>query len=133
MDPRFTSHELSYLHSQRLGRLATVDGDGAPQNNPTAFFVDEDAGHILVGGFFMGKSRKFRNAKRNPHVALVVDDLFSTDPWVVRGVEVRGDAEALVDVDPPMPGMSRELLRITPRWIASWGVDPDQQGMSIRR
>ena len=33
----FTDAELAYLSSQRLGRLATVDVDGAPQNNPVGF------------------------------------------------------------------------------------------------
>jgi hypothetical protein len=32
------------------------------------------------------------------------------DPWRVRGVEVRGVAEALADVYPPMPGLSREVF-----------------------
>ena len=31
-----TPQELDYLRSQRLGRLATVDGRGAPQNSPLA-------------------------------------------------------------------------------------------------
>ena len=59
---------------------------------------------------------------RHPTAALVVDDIASTDPWTVRGVEIRGSAEALADVDPPMPGVSRELIRITPRRIISWGL-----------
>jgi hypothetical protein len=29
--------------------------------------------------------------------------------------------------------MSREVIRITPRWIASWGVDPGVSGMQVRR
>jgi pyridoxamine 5'-phosphate oxidase family protein len=57
-------------------------------------------------------------------VAFVVDDLVSRDPWTVRGLEIRGTAVALEDVDPPMPFMSREVIRITPAWVASWGVDP---------
>lgn len=69
----------------------------------------------------MGKTRKFRNVRRNPGVALVIDDVVSIEPWVVRGIEIRGSAEALDGVDPPMPGMSREVIRITPRWIFSWG------------
>ena len=55
-------------------------------------------------------------------VAFVVDDIASVDPWVVRGVEIRGTAEALTDVDPPRPTMSREIIRITPRRIISWGL-----------
>jgi pyridoxamine 5'-phosphate oxidase family protein len=72
-----TPAELAYLHSQRLGRLASVDSDGAPQNNPVGFFVDDGTGDVLIGGTQLGASRKFRNVRRNPNVALVVDDLAS--------------------------------------------------------
>lgn len=130
---RFTPAELDYLATQRLARLATVDGDGAPQNNPVGFFVDHDTGDILVGGRDLAASRKFRNARRNPDVAIVIDDLVSTSPWTVRGVEIRGVADALTDVDPPRPGMSRAVIRIHPTWIGSWGIEPDRQGLQVRR
>jgi pyridoxamine 5'-phosphate oxidase family protein len=132
MAPTFTDDELAYLGSQPLGRLATVDPSGAPQNNPVGFVVDHATGQIVIGGLALARTRKFRNVQQNPHVALVIDDLVSTDPWTVRGVEVRGTAEALTDVDPPRPGMSRETIRITPTWIGSWGLDPDQQGIQTR-
>ena len=123
MAATFTPDELAYLRAQRLGRLATVDAAGAPQNNPVGFFVDEATSQVAIGGRALAETRKFRNARRNPQVALVVDDLPSIDPWVVRGVEIRGTAEALVDVDPPRPGMSRDVLRITPQRIRSWGLE----------
>jgi pyridoxamine 5'-phosphate oxidase family protein len=130
--PSFTPEELDYLRSQPLGRLATVDPSGAPQNNPVGFVVDDDTGQVLIGGLALGATRKFRNVQGNEHVSLVVDDLPSVDPWTVRGIEVRGTAEALVDVDPPVPYMSREVIRITPRWIGSWGVTPDEAGLTVR-
>lgn len=130
--PRLTGAEIEYLRTQRLGRLATVDGGHAPQNNPVGFVVDEATSQVLIGGRDLAATRKYRNVRGNPQVAFVVDDLASVEPWVVRGVEIRGRAEALDDVDPPMPGMSRELIRITPTWIASWGVDPDRPGMVAR-
>jgi hypothetical protein len=80
----------------------------------------------------MGKSRKYRNVQNNPEVSLVIDDIASTDPWRVRGVEVRGTAEAQDDVDPPIEGTSREVIRITPRWIGSWGLTPGEQGLDSR-
>ena len=43
----------------------------------------------------------------------------------MRAVEIRGDVEALVDVDPPMRGMSREIIRISPVRIRSWGLASD--------
>ena len=128
-----TEAERAYLQSQPLARLATVDGAGAPQNNPVGAFLDEETGDIIIGGHAMGASRKFRNVQRNGQVALVVDDLVSRDPWTVRGLEIRGTAVALEDVDPPVPFMSREVIRITPLWVTSWGVDPEAPGRYSRR
>jgi pyridoxamine 5'-phosphate oxidase family protein len=128
-----TDTERAYLQGQPLGRLATVDASGAPQNSPIGVFLDEETGDIVVGGHAMGATRKFRNVQANPQVALVIDDLVSMDPWTVRGLEIRGTAEALSDVDPPVSLMSREVIRITPTWVAAWGLDPDVPGMQIRR
>ena len=118
----FTRPELDYLTSQRLGRLATVDRRSAPQNSPVGFVVADD-GTVVIGGWNLGQSRKFRNVAGNHRVSLVVDDLASTDPWLVRGVEIRGIADALTDVDPHRPGLSREQIRIHPERIISWGLD----------
>jgi pyridoxamine 5'-phosphate oxidase family protein len=128
-----TDIERAYLRDQPLGRLATVDVNGAPQNSPVGVFLDEESGDIVIGGHAMGATRKFRNVQSNPHVAVVVDDLLSTDPWTVRGLEVRGTALALSDMDPPVPFMSREIIRITPTWVASWGLDPNAPEKQIRR
>jgi pyridoxamine 5'-phosphate oxidase family protein len=128
-----TQRERDYLQSQPLASLATVDGNGAPQNSPVGAFYDEETGDVLIGGGAMGATRKFRNVQGNGQVALVVDDLVSRDPWTVRGLEIRGTAVALGDVDPPAPFMSREVIRITPTWVASWGVDPVDPARQIRR
>jgi pyridoxamine 5'-phosphate oxidase family protein len=128
-----TDTERAYVRRQPLGRLATVDANGAPQNNPVGMFLDEETGDIVIGGWAMGASRKFRNVQANPQVALVIDDLVSMDPWTVRGLEIRGAAVALSDVDPPVHFMSREVIRITPNWIISWGLSPDGQGRQSRR
>lgn len=123
IDAPFTSRELTYLRDQQIGRLATVDGRHAPQVVPVGYSVDEATGEISIGGTALGSSRKFRNVQANPQAALVVDDVTSTDPWQVRGVEVRGAAAALTDVQPPMAGLSPEQIRITPRRIRSWGLE----------
>jgi pyridoxamine 5'-phosphate oxidase family protein len=128
----FTQEELDYLASQRLGRLATVDGTGAPQNSPVGFRYEPDSGTIAIGGRNLGQSRKFRNVRATGVVSFVVDDIVSTDPWRVRGVEIRGDAEALTDVDPGTPYGSRELIRIHPRRVISWGIDSDMYDANSR-
>jgi pyridoxamine 5'-phosphate oxidase family protein len=129
--PVFTEAELAYLATQRLGRLATVASNGSPQNNPVGFHYNAELSTIDIYGLNMGATRKFRNVRANPHVSLVVDDLASVDPWAVRGVEIRGVAEALDDVPPPMARMSRQVIRIHPRRVISWGVG-DPGGMQAR-
>jgi len=119
---RFTAEELAYLRGQPLGRLATVDEQHAPQVVPVGFFLDEQTGGLSIGGTALGSTRKFRNVEATGRAAFVVDDLASTEPWRVRGVEIRGPAEARRDVDPPGPGMSREVITIHPERIRSWGL-----------
>ena len=120
-----SERELAYLGTQQLGRLATLAPDGYPQNNPVGFFYNTELGTIDIGGHKLKDSRKFSNVRAHPKATLVVDDLASVQPWHVRAVEIRGDVEALVDVDPPMRGMSREIIRIRPVRIRSWGLASD--------
>ncbi|BCJ37508.1 PPOX class F420-dependent oxidoreductase [Actinocatenispora thailandica] len=127
----FTPAELDYLGTQRLGRLATVAPDGQVQNNPVGFFVDAGAGTITIGGHALGASKKFRNVQRGSTVSFVVDDLASVDPWVPRGIEVRGSAVALTDQEPPLPYFSREIITITPRRIISWGLDGARSSRTV--
>ncbi|MFD7324908.1 PPOX class F420-dependent oxidoreductase [Streptomyces sp. NPDC059875] len=107
--------------AQRDAPKATVDPGGQPQANPVGFFPQED-GTVLVGGAAMGSSKKWRNLRANPKVALVVDDLASVRPWRVRGVEIRGVAELLVGPHELGPHFSQEVIRIHPRRIHSWGL-----------
>lgn len=118
-----SDNERDYLGSQPLGRLATIGPDGSPQVRPVGFFVNEDLGTIDIGGHSLGRSQKFHNIQREPRVAFVIDDLASTNPWSPRGIEFRGDAEAITDAQPPGPGYSGELIRIRPTRVLSWGLD----------
>jgi len=122
--PELTESVIAYLGSQRLGRLATVDRHGAPQNNPVGFRYNAELGTIDIGGRAMGASRKFRNLATNPQVAFVVDDIASVQPWRVRCVEIRGHAEALADQQPYLQGMSPEIIRVYPDRVISFGLDP---------
>lgn len=127
----FTQAELDYLATQHIGRLATVSPDGQVQNNPTNFFVDAGAGTIVIGGHAMGSSKKFRNVQQGSTVAFVVDDLATVDPWAPRGIEIRGTAVALTDHEPPLPYLSREIIRITPAKIVSWGLDGPRASRTV--
>ncbi|MFF5496818.1 PPOX class F420-dependent oxidoreductase [Streptomyces aquilus] len=123
----FSEAERAYLKSQRLGRLATVDPRGQPQANPVGFHPQDD-GTILIGGHQMGRSKKWRNLRQNPKVALVVDDVVSLRPWKVRGIDIRGEAELLVGPHALGAHFSEEVIRIHPRWIHSWGLEDTLQG-----
>ena len=67
-----------------------------------------------VGGSELEGSKKFRDIARSGRVAIVIDDLESTDPWRPRGIEVRGRGQAITLPTP--------LIRIHPERIVSWGL-----------
>jgi pyridoxamine 5'-phosphate oxidase family protein len=133
----FTDAERTYLASQELGRLATVAPNGAPQNKPVGFHFNPQLGTIDVGGFGLDQSSKFRNIQLNPNVALVVDDLVGEGMSGTRFLEVRGMAEAVVDADPTsagdgVHGLSSHLIRVNPRRVIAWNIDPQHPGLSAR-
>ena len=129
----FTEKEIEYLESQRLGRLATVGPDGAPHNVPVGFRYNPSLGTIDIGGHALGKTRKYRDVRREPRVAFVVDDLASVQPWIVRGIEIRGTAEAISDGGQVLgPGFGAEMIRITPTRLIAWGIDGPQVAANAR-
>jgi pyridoxamine 5'-phosphate oxidase family protein len=130
MTSTLTPEQIDYLHTQRLGRLATVRPDGTPQNNPVGFRYNADLGTIDIAGWNMGASWKFRNLATNYHVAFVVDDVASVQPWRVRFLEIRGTAEALTDVDPYISGASREMIRIHPRRVIAFGLSGESPDLA---
>jgi pyridoxamine 5'-phosphate oxidase family protein len=120
----FTERELAYLAEQRLGRLATVQADGTVQNSPVGFSVNERLQTIDISGRDMAASQKFRNVAAGSKVAFVVDDIPSLDPWTIRCLEIRGDAEALTEPHDSAARFPGPIIRIHPRRIISFGVDP---------
>jgi pyridoxamine 5'-phosphate oxidase family protein len=127
----FTSAELSYLATQRLGRLATVGPDGQPHVVPVAFRHDPDHDTIDIGGHDFANRKKYRDVQQNPKVAFIVDDLASVDPWRPRAIEIRGEAEVLetggTDIG---PGLDPQMFRIRPRRIVSWGLEENTTARS---
>ncbi len=119
----FTTGEIAYLQSQRLGRIATVGPDGQPHVVPVGFRYNPETKTIDVGGHGFVLSKKWRDVQNNPKVAIVVDDIASVNPWRVRGVEVRGEAEVLRTGGQTIgPGYDPEMFRISPKRVVSWGI-----------
>jgi pyridoxamine 5'-phosphate oxidase family protein len=130
----FTAEELEYLASQRLGRLATMQNNGSLQNNPVVYWYNAELQTIDIGGRAMATTQKFRNVRANGKASFVIDDIVSRRPWRVRGIEIRGRAEALVDqpVPPDLEFLSPELIRIHPARLFTWGIDDEHLAM-VRR
>lgn len=123
-DAIFTDGELAYLDSERLGRLATIQPGGTLQNNPVGFYYNAALETIDIGGRDMANSQKFKNVAHNPTVAFVVDDIASIDPWRVRCLEIRGQAEAIVGPTDSAVPFPSAIIRVRPKRIISFGIDP---------
>jgi pyridoxamine 5'-phosphate oxidase family protein len=111
----FREEEAAFLAEGFIGRVATVSPSGQPHVVPVAYKFDGKT--IAFGGWNLEKSLKFRNMMSNQKVAFVVDEIVSTRPWRVKGLEVRGRAE-------PIHGSEGVTgVRIIPVNIRSWGLE----------
>jgi pyridoxamine 5'-phosphate oxidase family protein len=138
----FTAAEIEYLRNQPLARLATVGADGRPRVKPVGFLLDPETDELVVGGYAgsgMATSRKFRDVVATGLVALVVDDVATTDPWTPRGVEVRGRAEARIAGGEEVGKRLGASFDFDPAWIlvrptriVSWGIDGSSYEVSAR-
>lgn len=118
-----------YLDSRSRGRLATVGPDGSPQVKPVGYRYNADLGAIDIAGFEMERSAKYRNIGANPKVALVVDDQVGEGAAGTRYLEVRGYADQIRAAGPMGPGLSPHLIRIRPRRLVAWNIDPAHPGL----
>ena len=120
----FTLAEIAYLQSQHLARIATVGPKGQPHVVPVGFRYNPETGTIDVGGHHFAERKKWRDVQKNAKVAIVVDDIASVQPWSVRGIEVRGTVEILMNGGQTViPGFDPEMFRITPTRVVSWGIN----------
>jgi len=121
----FSEKEIGYLRGQRLGRMATADGDGTPHIAPVGFQLGPDAASIDIGGHGLSNSKKWRDLQVNQKIAFVVDDLASVDPWTPRGIEIRGRAELHHEGGEQRfgDGWDAAWFSIVPQRIISWGIE----------
>jgi len=120
---------VRYLTDHSQGHLATVAPDGSPQNKPVGYRYNPDLGTIDIAGFNMERSAKYRNVGSNPAVSFVVDDSVGTGAQGMRFLEIRGQARQVTAGEPWGPGLSPHLIRIYPRRVVSWNIDPRRPGM----
>lgn len=113
----FTDAEIEFVNSERLGRLATIGGDGMPHVVPIAVFYDPEAEALVIGAnvqfgeAVMVSSKKFRDASRRPKVAVVID---VPSP---RILEVRGHAETFLEGGEEVSERLNAPFRFASAWI----------------
>jgi pyridoxamine 5'-phosphate oxidase family protein len=127
----FTDAEIEYLASQRLGRIATVGADGAPHVVPVGFRYNAETDTIDIGGHTLDETKKWRDLRRDPRIAFVVDDVLP--PWRPRMIEVRGTAELLATGGADLGrGFAAELIRVTPSRIITYGINEGDASVRFR-
>jgi PPOX class probable F420-dependent enzyme len=88
-----SQEHLNILESTALAHVATIGPKGEPQNTPVWFAWD---GQYLLFSQTKGR-QKYRNVKRDPHVALSIVD--PADPY--HYIEIRGKV-VRIDEDPDL-------------------------------
>jgi coenzyme F420-0:L-glutamate ligase/coenzyme F420-1:gamma-L-glutamate ligase len=109
----FTPNQLTFLHAQRAGRLATATSDGAPHVIPVCYACDGAALYIALDAkpkrVAPERLRRIRNILENPRVALVIDR-YSDDWSELAYLLIQGTA-ALVQPGEAEHGRAVALLR----------------------
>jgi pyridoxamine 5'-phosphate oxidase family protein len=127
-----TDAEQRFLARQARGHLATISPDGLPQVKPLGFTYNANLGTIDISGFNMANSAKYRNVRSNPHVAFVVDEVTAPTMEGAHFLEIRGVAQTAVGAHAPTGHLAAEIIRIHPRRVISFNVDPDHPGLAAR-
>jgi pyridoxamine 5'-phosphate oxidase family protein len=96
------------------------------------FSYNRALGTVEIAGFNMAGSAKYRNVQANPKVSFVVDEV--TEPGIegAHFLELRGVAETVIGTDEPDDHLAAEIIRIHPRRIIGFNVDPDRPGLQAR-
>lgn len=97
-----SEQERTFLLDQRVGRLATADGNGAPHVLPVGYALGADTLYITIDDKPKRTSgrglKRLQNIIENPRIAVVVDRY--DEDWSRLGwVMLRGRAEILDDGD----------------------------------
>jgi PPOX class probable F420-dependent enzyme len=129
---KFTAKEEAFLKSNELCRLATASKECRLQVTPVVYALD-GTGFVIAVDY---GTKKLKNVKENPNVALVVDKVRPTRAVTIegtceiheRGAEYRRLLKLLFAKfeyyrkNPWGEGES-PIFRIAPSKVVSWGFD----------
>jgi pyridoxamine 5'-phosphate oxidase family protein len=124
--------EQRFLARQPRGHLATVGPNGVPQVKPLGFTYNAARGTIDIAGMSIAGSAKYRNVRANPRVAFVVDEVTAPNVEGAHFLEIRGEAEPATVPDDPTGHLAAEIIRIHPRRVISFNIDPEHPGFAAR-
>lgn len=138
-DGRATQAREVPILERRLGRLASIDPHGRPHVVPLGWSYNQALDTIDIGGRDFAKTRKFRIARDNPKVTLVIDDVLPPcwsaacayarrrvmRPYLVAGVH---DHRATLGFRPRRSRWSRWLLS-----AAAWALPYSAHDLDRRR
>ncbi len=127
----FTAEKISYVTAQRVGRLATLRADGTPQVTPVSCYYKPATETIDIGGHNLGPSQQYRNVQASRAVAVVIDDMPTSDPSSIRCIEVRGHAEAIDHAGASVARLFGPIIRVHPQRFG-WGIDHPEGGRGSR-
>jgi PPOX class probable F420-dependent enzyme len=110
-------HEIAFIQSQRVARLATSDANGHPHVVPVCFAFDGARFYIALDEkpkrIEQQQLRRVRNIEAR-HEAMLLFDYYDDD-WAQLGyVQVYGHAGLLM---PDTPGHAEALLLLRERYI----------------
>jgi pyridoxamine 5'-phosphate oxidase family protein len=127
-----TQAEVRFLTRQPRGHLATLGPNGTPQVKPLGFTYNPTLGTVDITGFNLARSAKYHNVQTNPYVAFVVDEVTEAGMDGAHFLEIRGVARTAVGTHDPQGHLASEIIRIHPRRLVSFNVDPDHPGFQAR-
>jgi nitroimidazol reductase NimA-like FMN-containing flavoprotein (pyridoxamine 5'-phosphate oxidase superfamily) len=131
---KFSDNEIKFLLANEGCRIATISPDNTPHITPVSYIFED-------GFFYFAtdyNTRKYKNLKTNPNVALVVDIYSSVNnrAVIVQGkvtiIEQGKEFQKLYDnfntrfewvrIDPWNEGQA-PFIRVNPYKKISWGLD----------
>ena len=94
-----TDDQRTFIESQRIARLATVDERGRPHIVPICFALDGDALYSAIDEKpkrgAPSSLRRLRNIAANPHVQVLFDAYDDADWTRLRYLQLRGTARVI--------------------------------------
>jgi pyridoxamine 5'-phosphate oxidase family protein len=121
----FTEAEIAYMGENTMCRMATIGRNGEPHLAPVTYVYNAGEDAIDIGGIDFASTKKWRDVHHDRNVTILVDDF---SPTAAHAIEIRGEAELHEtgggQINPRIPGFVEQFIRLRPRYLVSWGIEP---------